>query len=161
MVTDVIAVTNNASHYDENPEYLIIGLVCLLIAGLISIMFSTWWYCVELKSGKKRPGGQKDPACRSCSNACKSSRFWKVCRFVLSLLTLGHVSRSIDGLICGIKNRRASNKCSCKKWYYVRTDHELDTAASLAVFEMFLEAIPTFVLQIYIVLMERDITISK
>ncbi|XP_067938378.1 uncharacterized protein [Watersipora subatra] len=135
-------------HYlaiEQEPLFFVFTLVFILLASVVTSIFSLWWYYFEYVSKKK---DMPDDA---------STRTGVLLRVIACALTLGPVVRYIDTIAYGWRSRKKGMNSKLRQYYYSEMQFQRTDGAMLRLFEAFLESAPQFLLQVYIMLSRRGL----
>ena len=123
----------------DHPLYFYFTIAFVFLAGIITSVFSLWWYYFEYQIKKELTPDDLP------------SRAGFIIRIVACCLTMGPVVRYIDTISYGLHSRVKRLSPELRQYYHDEMQFQRADGAMLRLFEAFLESAPQFLLQVFII----------
>ena len=137
--TDCFVAYKHYLDIEEHPLYFGFTVAFVFLSGIVTSVFSLWWYYFEYRTKKENMPHELP------------SRCGLVVRVVASVFSFGPVVRYIDTIIYGMKSRKKGLSPQQRLYYYEQMQFERVDGAMLRLLEAFLESAPQFLLQVFII----------
>lgn len=137
--TDCFVAYKHYLDIEEHPLYFGFTVAFVFLSGIVTSVFSLWWYYFEYQTRKKSMPDELPSTCGL------------VVRVVASIFSFGPVVRYIDTIIYGRKSRGRGITSKQRLYYYEQMQFERVDGAMLRLLEAFLESAPQFLLQVFII----------